>query len=70
MTNMSRIKEIGSYQYHSQYIGKGSFCKVYKGKNIKTNEIVAIKKINENIGFLQNKIQLPQHKEKKNRTIT
>lgn len=45
---MSRVKEIGSYQYHPQYIGKGSFCKVYKGRHIKTNEVVAIKKININ----------------------
>jgi len=47
---------------------KNSICNIKKIIMILVK--VAIKKINENIGFLQNKIQLPQHKEKKNRTIT
>jgi 5'-AMP-activated protein kinase catalytic alpha subunit len=42
--NNISFKIIGNYKYSSKAIGKGSFCKVYKGINIKTNEIVAIKK--------------------------
>lgn len=38
--------EIGDYVYSSRYIGRGAFSMVYKGFNIITDQIVAIKKIN------------------------
>jgi serine/threonine protein kinase len=46
-------KKIGNYNYYSKIIGKGSFCKVYKGTNINTNEIVAIKTVD--LSLLTNK---------------
>lgn len=38
--------EIGKYVYSSHPIGKGGFSIVYKGFNIETDQVVAIKKIN------------------------
>lgn len=37
---------IQNYRYSNEYIGFGSFSRVYKGNNIKTGEPVAIKEIN------------------------
>tara|TARA_B100001094_G_C18189482_1_gene806137 strand:+ start:3257 stop:4375 length:1119 start_codon:yes stop_codon:yes gene_type:complete len=40
------FKKIGNYLYYPEYIGKGSFSKVYKGYHIDNkNEVLAIKKI-------------------------
>ena len=40
------LKKIGNYLYNPEYIGKGSFSKVYKGYHIDNkDEPIAIKKI-------------------------
>ena len=43
-------KSVGIYNYYPKPIGRGSFSIIYKGYNIYTRQIVAIKKIIKNIG--------------------
>ena len=40
---MNRSAQVGKYVYSTKPIGKGAFSKVYKGFNIETDEIIAIK---------------------------
>jgi len=49
---------IGDYSYNPKRIGKGNFSTIYLGKNIKTNKVVAIKKIEvENIFKLKKNVK-------------
>ena len=45
---MSKSAQIDNYVYSTRLIGKGSFSRVYKGFNIETDEIIAIKIIDKN----------------------
>ena len=59
---VSNIKQnnhiIGDYSYNPKRIGKGNFSTIYLGKNIKTNKVVAIKKIEvENIFKLKKNVK-------------
>ena len=46
MADLMKTKKIEKYSYYiNQILGKGSFGKVYKGKNDITGKIVAVKKI-------------------------
>ena len=49
---------IGDYSYNPIRIGKGNFSTIYLGNNIKTNKVVAIKKIEvENILKLKKNVK-------------
>ena len=53
-----KFKKIGNYTYNPIRIGKGNFSTIYKGKNIHTHEIIAIKKIEvENINKLKKNVR-------------
>lgn len=53
-----KFKKIGNYTYNPIRIGKGNFSTIYKGKDINTQEIVAIKKIEvENINKLKKNVR-------------
>ena len=50
--------KIGNYIYDPKRIGKGNFAVIYKGTNILTNKIVAIKKIEvDNINKLKKNVR-------------
>ena len=50
--------KIGNYIYDPKRIGKGNFSVIYKGTNILTNKIVAIKKIEvDNINKLKKNVR-------------
>ena len=42
-------------------LGEGTFGKVYKGKNLRTNEYVAIKRVERNASSLKNEIKICNH---------
>ncbi|CAD8078080.1 unnamed protein product [Paramecium sonneborni] len=62
MSSQNRtVKQIGQYQYNERHcLGEGAYGKVYQGMDIKTNEIVGIKKMDlvlfERDTYLRNQI--------------
>ena len=44
-----------------ELIGKGAFGEVYKGKNLKKNNLVAIKRIKKTDGNFMNEIKICQY---------